>query len=87
MNEPYEQTPQDVQLASEISRHLQNLGVGELHVSVKGGHATISGSVDNFSDKRRVTGDVQGFGGIHGVTNLIRVTGESTTMVESDSNI
>jgi|GEM_PF-6677542 len=79
--------PKDVEQANEISRHLQNLGIGDFHVSVKDGHVTVSGTVDNFADKRRTTREIQGFGGIHGITNLVKVIGESTTMVESDSNI
>ncbi len=87
MDDHLEHDPKDVEQANEISRHLQNLGIGDFHVSVKGGHVMVSGTVDTFADKRKITSDIQGFGGIHGVTNLIRVIGESTTMVDSDSNI
>jgi osmotically-inducible protein OsmY len=87
MNDQPQHDPKDAELANEISRRLQNLDIGDLHVSVRGGHATVSGTVDNFSDKRQVTGEIQGFGGIHEVTNLVQVIGESTTMVDSDSNI
>ena len=79
--------PKDVELANEISRHLRSLDMGDIHVSVKGSHLTVSGKVDNFTDKRRITSEVHGFGGIHEITNLVQVTGESMTMVDSDSNI
>lgn len=83
----FKHDPKDVELANEISRHLENLDIGEFHVSVKGGHVTVSGTVDDFADKRRVTSEIHGFGGIHGITNNVRVNGESSTMVDSDSNI
>ena len=79
--------PKDVELANEISRHLRYLNVGDLHVSVKSGHVTVSGQVDDYADKRRITSEIHGFGGIHEVTNLVQVTGGSTTMVGQDSNI
>ena len=87
MDEQLEQEAKDGELAHEISRHLHNSDIGELHVSVKGGYVTVSGTVDNFSDKRTVTTEIQGFGGVRGVTNLIKVIGESVTPVDSDSNI
>ena len=79
--------PKDIEKANEISRHLHNLDIGNLHVSVKGGHVTVSGTVENFADKRRINSEIQGFGGVHEIINLVKVTGESTTMVDSDSNI
>lgn len=79
--------PKDVELANEISRHLRGLDLGELHVSVKGGHLTVSGTVEAFADKRRISSEIHGFAGIHEITNLIQVIGESVTMVDSDSNI
>src|SRR5262249_2557284 len=57
-----EQEPKDVEVANAISRHLRNLDVGELHVSVKGGHVTVTGRVEAFADKRRVTNLLHGFG-------------------------
>ena len=81
------QDPKDVELANEISRHLMNLDIGDLHVSVKGSRLTVSGKVDSFADKRRITSEIHGFGGIHEITNLVQVIGESVTMVDSDSNI
>jgi osmotically-inducible protein OsmY len=87
MNKNFGHDPKDVEQANEINRHLQNLDIGEIHLSVKGGHVTVSGRVENFADKRRITSEIQGFGGVREITNLVRVTGESTTMVNSDSNI
>lgn len=84
---PLQQDPKDVEVANEISRHLRYLDLGELHVSVKGGRATVSGKVESFADKRRISSEIHGFGGIHEVTNLVQVIGESTTMVGRDSNI
>ena len=79
--------PKDVELANEISRHLNHLGIGDFHVSVKGGHVTVSGTVDDFADKRRITSEIHGLGGILEITNLVHVIGESITPVNSDSNI
>lgn len=79
--------PKDVELANKIGRHLSHLNIGEFHVSVKGGHLTVTGTVEDFADKRRVTSEIHGFGGIHEITNLVQVIGESVTMVDSDSNI
>ena len=71
--EPYSD-PRDVELEHEVSQHLHNLGVERYHVSVHGGHVTVSGMVDDFGDKREVTDMIRGLGGVHEVTNNIRVS-------------
>lgn len=86
-NNPYESDPRDVELEHEISQHLHNLGVERYHVSVHGGHVTVSGFVDDFGTKREASDMIHGLGGVHEVTNNIRVTGGSMTMVDQDENI
>ena len=85
-DELYTHDPKDVELENEISAHLRNSGMGEFHVSVRGGHATISGTADDFSTKRQITSEVRSIGGVHEVTNNVRVTGDYYED-KSDQNI
>lgn len=87
MNNPYESNPRDVQLEHEISQHLHNLGMERYHVSVNDGHVTISGAADDYDTKREITAMVRNLGGVRELTNNVRVTGGSVTMVDRDSNI
>ncbi|HEY5037765.1 MAG TPA: BON domain-containing protein [bacterium] len=72
MAEQYVSDPKDVELEAAISRTIRNMGAS-LHVSVKHGHATISGMADDFSDKRSIINTVRGISGVHEVTDHIRV--------------
>ncbi len=84
---PYLHDPKDVELENVISRHLHNLQLGDLHVSVKEGHVTVSGMVDDFTTKRQITDVIRGLGGTREITNNARVTGESYTRYDSHQNI
>lgn len=64
--------PKDVEMEASISRAIRNLGVG-LHVSVRGGHVSLSGMVDDFETKREVSSVVHNVAGGHPVSNNIRV--------------
>ena len=64
--------PKDVELEAAISRVVRNMGVG-IHVSVRGGHVTLSGVVDDFETKREISSVVHGVGGVHDIVNSIRV--------------
>lgn len=72
MTNPYASDPKDVELENAISRVVRSQGMG-IHVSVKGGHVTLSGTVDDFETKRGITSAVHQVGGVHEVTNNIRV--------------
>ncbi len=71
---PYVHDPKDVELENEISRHVHNLRLGSFHVSVRGGHVSISGIVDDFFTKRQIGEEVRGMSGVHEITNNIKVT-------------
>lgn len=64
--------PKDVELEATISRSIRSMGNG-IHVSVHGGHASLSGMVDDYDTKRSIMSTVRGFSGVHEVTNNIRV--------------
>jgi osmotically-inducible protein OsmY len=64
--------PKDVELEQTIIREIRELGA-HMHVSVRGGHATVSGTADDFETKREIMSVVQGIPGVHQVTNNIRV--------------
>lgn len=64
--------PKDVELEATISRSIRSMGNG-IHVSVHGGHVSLSGMVDDYSTKRGIMSMVRGYSGVHEVTNNIRV--------------
>lgn len=64
--------PKDVEMESLITRRVREMG-DEIHVSVKGGHVTLNGVVDEFSVKRDIDGIVKEIGGVQKITNNIRV--------------
>lgn len=72
MANPYISDPKDVELEAAVSRAVRNLGVG-VHVSVKGGHITVSGIVDDFETKRDVMAVVRDVAGGHAISNNLRV--------------
>jgi len=74
MANPNISDPKDVELEATISRAVRKMGMG-IHVSVKSGHAFLSGAVDDFATKRAISSAARGTSGIHEVTNNIRVAG------------
>jgi osmotically-inducible protein OsmY len=64
--------PKDVEMEATISRAIRNLGIG-LHVSVRAGHISLSGTVDDFETKREVNSVVHNVAGGHPISNNIRV--------------
>lgn len=72
MANPYVSDPKDVELEAAVSRAVRELGVG-LHVSVRGGHITLSGIVDDYETKRDLLAVVRGVAGGHTITNNVRV--------------
>jgi len=72
MANPWVSDPKDVELEASISRIVRSMGVG-IHVSVKGGHVTISGVVDDFATKREILNAVRDVAGGHEVTNYVKV--------------
>lgn len=72
MANPYISDPKDVELEASVSRAVRELGLG-IHVSVRGGHVTVSGIVDDFETKRDVMSAVRGVVGGRPITNNVRV--------------
>jgi len=72
MADPFVSDPKDVELEATISRTVRNIGE-HIHVSSRGGHVTLSGTVDDFSTKRDIVAAARNVSGVHEVTNNIRV--------------
>lgn len=64
--------PKDVELEATITRAIRSMGE-HIHVSVSGGHVTLSGTADDYSTKRDIVGFIRNVSGVHEVTNNIRV--------------
>jgi len=64
--------PKIVELEASISRQIGGMGT-HLHVRVKDGSVTLSGSAEDFEEKRRIDTVVKGLAGTHKVVNEIRV--------------
>ena len=64
--------PKDVEREASLQRSLRRLGTG-MRVKIKGKTAVVSGTVENYGTKRRVTSIVQDSPGIEKVTNHVRV--------------
>jgi hypothetical protein len=64
--------PKDSELASVISSRIRQMGE-HIHVQVKGGVVHLSGTTNEYEDKRGIMTLVQGMGGVHQVVNNIRV--------------
>lgn len=64
--------PKDVELESLIVRRIREMGE-DIHVSVKGGHVTLTGAVDEFAVKRDLEEAVKEIGGVLSITNNVRV--------------
>ena len=76
MNSPYASDPKDVELEAVVDREIRRF-CANAHVSVRGGHVTLSGVVEDYSDKRDALNAARHVAGIHEVTNNIRVTASS----------
>jgi osmotically-inducible protein OsmY len=70
--------PQEVELETHISREIGGMGL-HLHVEVKAGVVTLTGSTEDFQNKRQIDALVKQLAGDHKVSNQIRVisTGET----------
>ncbi|HVM31771.1 MAG TPA: BON domain-containing protein [bacterium] len=68
-----QEDPKDEDLAQAIAREIFSMAAGA-HVSVKGGHVTVSGMVDDYATKRDVTAVIHGFSGVKTLCNNMRVT-------------
>ncbi len=62
--------PKDVELEALIYRQIRHMG-SHIHVQVKDGHVTLSGTAEDFEDKRDIYGVVKAIGGVGVVTNQI----------------
>jgi osmotically-inducible protein OsmY len=65
--------PKDVELEATISRAIRTRGSG-IHVSVKGGAISLTGSVEDFGTKREIESLVRGVAGHYPIHNSIRVS-------------
>jgi len=73
MSNLQESDPRDVELENAVSRAIHGMA-SSIHVSVKAGHVTVSGVVDDFSAKRELTSAVQSVAGVKTITNYVKVT-------------
>jgi len=64
--------PKDVELEGVIISRIRQMGE-HMHAEIKNGVVHLSGSVNEFETKREIMTLVQGIGGVHEVSNNIRV--------------
>jgi osmotically-inducible protein OsmY len=64
--------PKDVELESVVSREIGGMGT-HLHVKAANGIVTITGSAEDFEEKRRIDSVVRSLTGQQQVINKIRV--------------
>ena len=76
MNNPYASDPKDVELESTVAREIRPF-CSNIHVSARSGHVTISGSVEDYEDKRAAYSAARRVAGVNEVTNNIRVAATS----------
>jgi osmotically-inducible protein OsmY len=67
--------PKDVELEAAIHRAIRHMGHG-IHVTVRGGHVSLSGLVEDFSTKRDIASVVRSISGAREVTNTLRISPE-----------
>jgi hypothetical protein len=72
MNSPYASDPKDVELEAVVAREVRPF-CANAHVSVRGGHVTLSGVAQDYDDKRDALNAARHVAGVHEVTNYIRV--------------
>ncbi len=65
--------PQEVQLEGLIHSRIRQMGTG-IHVVVKSGRVTLTGTADDFKAKRAIDVLVRGIGGVKDVINKLVVT-------------
>jgi osmotically-inducible protein OsmY len=63
---------QEVQLEALIHSRIRQMGTN-MHVIVKGGQVTLTGTADDFKTKREIDTLVKGIGGVHEVIDKIIV--------------
>ncbi len=64
--------PKDVELEGIIISRIRQMGE-HMHAQIKDGVVHLSGTVNEFETKRSIMTLVQGIGGVHEVSNNIRV--------------
>lgn len=72
MANPFISDPKDVELEATLSRAVRGMGE-HIHVSVRGGHVNLSGTVEDYSVKRDIMASIRNVPGVHDVSNNIRV--------------
>ena len=65
-------SPKDVELEAVVAREVRPF-CSNAHVSVKGGHVTLSGVAQDYDDKRDALNAARHVAGVREVTNYIRV--------------
>jgi osmotically-inducible protein OsmY len=68
----YYSNPNDVKLEADIYRSIHDMG-SAMHVSVDGGHVTLSGSAEDFLSKREIVSAVRSMPFVRKITNNIKV--------------
>jgi osmotically-inducible protein OsmY len=64
--------PKDVQLESLIQGRIRQMGTN-IHVLVKGGQVTLTGTADDYKTKREIDTLVKGIGGVDELINKLLV--------------
>ena len=72
MADPFLTDPRDVELEEAVTRSIREMGF-HIHVSVRGGTVTVSGTADDFATKRDIISAVRSVPGVHKVVNYLRV--------------
>ena len=74
--------PQEVQLEALIHSRIRQMGTN-IHVLVKGGHVTVTGTADDFKTKREIDVLVRGIGGVSDLTNKLVVASVTDGVYEN----
>lgn len=74
--------PNEVQLEALIQSRIRQIG-SNLHVLVKEGLVTLTGSADDFETKREIDTLVKGIGGVREVVNKIVVASVTDGVYEN----
>lgn len=64
--------PRDLEMETHIYQQVRGMG-SHFHVKVKDGTATLSGTAEDFEEKRQIDTIVKRVGGVRRVVNQIRV--------------
>jgi osmotically-inducible protein OsmY len=76
--------PKDAELEAVIISRIRQMGE-HMHAQLKDGVVHLSGTVNEFETKREIMTLVQGIGGVHEVSNNIRVARVSDGTFENYS--